>query len=92
MRTRCVPSKILCPTLQGCKRGFVVFHRKRLEPWQQVVGVILFLCDAHFWCKFEQHCFNISRDILDSIFYPLSETIYDVITIFICIIQRHEYL
>ena len=30
--------------------------------------------------KFEDHCSNISRDILNSVFYGFSETIYDVIT------------
>ena len=42
--------------------------------------------------KFEDHCFNISGDILDSVFYCLCETIYDVITFLICIIQKCEYL
>ena len=28
---------------------------------------------------FEEHCSNISRDSLDSVFYCFSETIYDVI-------------
>ena len=35
---------------------------------------------------------NISGDILDSVFFDLSETIKDVITFLICIIQKHEYL
>ena len=38
--------------------------------------------------KFEDHCFNISGDILDSVFYHFSGTIYDVITSLICIIQN----
>ena len=42
--------------------------------------------------KFEDHCFNISADILDSVFYYLSGTIYDVIPFLICIIQKREYL
>ena len=42
--------------------------------------------------KFEEHHSNISGDILDSVFYCLSGTIYDVITFFICIIQKREYL
>jgi len=42
--------------------------------------------------KFEEHCSNISGDILDSVFYCLSETIYDVITFLICIIEKCEYL
>ena len=42
--------------------------------------------------KFEEHHSNISRDILDSVFYCFSGTIYDVITFLICIIQKREYL
>ena len=47
-------------------------------------------CDVHVvyisGAKFREHCFYISGDILDSVFYCSSGTIYDVITIFICII------
>ena len=42
--------------------------------------------------KFEDHCSNISGDILNSVFYSFSGTIYDVITFLICIIQKGEYL
>ena len=42
--------------------------------------------------KFEEHCSNISGDILDSVFYCSSETIYDVITFLICIIQKRKPL
>ena len=35
--------------------------------------------------KFEEYCSNISRDILDLVFYCFSGTIYDVITFLICI-------
>ena len=42
--------------------------------------------------KFEDHCFNISGDILNSVFYRFSETIYDVITSLICIIQKRKYI
>jgi len=38
--------------------------------------------------KFEEHCSNISRDILDSVFYCSSGTTYDIITFLICIIQN----
>ena len=31
--------------------------------------------------KFEEHRFNISRDILDWVLYYFSETTYDVITL-----------
>ena len=29
---------------------------------------IYILCDVHFWCKFKEHCRNISGGILDSVF------------------------
>jgi len=38
--------------------------------------------------KFEEHCSNISRDILDSVFNRSSGSTYDVITFLICIIQK----
>ena len=56
--------------LKGCKWGYLVFLRKRLEPrvlpWQQhssfhSVSFVIYISDA----KFEEHCFNISRVILD---------------------------
>ena len=42
--------------------------------------------------NFEEHRSNISRDILDSVFFCFSGTIYDVITFLIYIIQKHKYL
>ena len=42
--------------------------------------------------KFEEHCFNTSRDILDWALYCFSGTIYDVNTFLICIIQKRKYL
>ena len=42
--------------------------------------------------KFREHCFNISRDILDWVLYCLSGTTYDVIAFLICIIQKRKYL
>ena len=47
-----------------------------------IVGVVLF----------EEHCSNMSRDIADCVLYCFSGTIYDVITFFICIIQKRKYL
>ena len=61
---------------QGCCHG------------NNIVGLILFVSGA----KFEDYCFNISRNILDWVSYCFSGTIYDVITFLICIIQRREYL
>ena len=68
--------KTPCPTQKGCKPGYLVFHRKRLEPrvlpWQ-------LYCRCHFvsfvmynsCAKFEDHCSNISGDILNSVFHRL---------------------
>ena len=62
-------------------------------PWKQfgrchfVYGV-MYITGA----KFEDPCSNISGDILNSVFYRFSGTIYDAITSLICIIQKPEYL
>ena len=70
MGTMCVLSYTLCLTLKGLKWGFLVFHRKRLEPrvfpWQEhsrchSVSFVMYVSGA----KFEEHCSNISVDILD---------------------------
>ena len=57
--------------------------------WQQYsrchfVSFVMYITGA----KFEDHCSNISGDILNSVFYRFSGTIYDVITFLICIIQK----
>ena len=41
--------------------------------------------------KFQEHCFNVSGDILDWELYCFSGTTYDVITFLICIIQKRQY-
>ena len=73
MGTVCIKSTTPCPTLKGCKWGFLVFHRKRLEPnvlpWQHhgrwhSVDFAMNISRA----KFEEHCSNISGDILDTVF------------------------
>ena len=69
-----VPQKTPCPTQKGCKLGYLVLHRKRLEPrvlpWQQYsrchfVSFVMYISGV----KFEDHCSNISGDILNSVFY-----------------------
>ena len=62
-------------------------------PWQQCsrcyfVSFVMYITGA----KFEDHCSNISGDILNSVFYRFSGMIYDVITSLICIIQKGKYL
>ena len=70
MGTTCIRGKTLCPTLKGWKWGYLVFHRKRLEPrvlpWQQLRRCYSLPFVMHIsGAKFEEHCFNISRDIVD---------------------------
>ena len=97
MGTMSVPRKTPCPTQKGCKWGYLVLHIKILEPrvlpWQKYSRCHLFSFVMHISdAKFEVHCFNISGDILNSVFYRFSGTIYDVITFLICIMQKLEYL
>ena len=70
-------------------------HSKQTGDWSQgcdhsnnIVGVILFLISG---AKFEGHCSNISGDILNSVFYRFSGTIYDIITFLSCIKHKREY-
>ena len=83
--------------LKGWKWRYLVFHRKRLEPsvlsWQQLrrchsLPFVMHISGA----KFEEHCSNICRDIVDWVLYCFSGTIYDVNTFLICIIQKRKYL
>ena len=97
MGIMCVPSKTPCPFSKGCKLAYLVFHRKRLEPkvlpWQQHRRCLSVSFVMHiFGAKFEERCSNISRDILDSVFYCSNGTTYDVITFLICIIQKRKFL
>ena len=73
MGTMSVPRKTPCLSQKGCKRGYLVFHRKKLEPrvlpWQQYskchfVSLVMYITGA----KFEDQCSNISGDILNSVF------------------------
>ena len=50
------------------------------------VSFVMYISGA----EFEEHCFNISRDILDSVFYCSSGKIYDVITFLICIMHKRN--
>ena len=66
---------------------------QRVLPWQQYrrchfVSFVMYMYGA----KFEDHCSNISGDILNSVFYHFRGTIYDVISSLICIIQKREHL
>ena len=85
------------PLKKVANRDICLFHRKRLEPrvlpWQQhrrchSASFVMYIAGA----KFEEHCLNISRVVLDWMFCYFSGTTYDVITFLICIIQKLEYL
>ena len=45
-----------------------------------------------YGAKFQEHCFNISRDIVYSVFCYFSFKQYDVITDLICMIEKRLYL
>ena len=52
-----------------------------------------FFCDAHSCgAKFQELCFNISRDIFFSILPVFSCKPHDIITNLICIIEKCQYL
>ena len=76
--------------------GDFTFSQKELEPrvlpWKQhiryhLLSFVMYISGA----KFEEHCSDISGDILDSVSYCLS-ILYDVVNLLICIIQKREYL
>ena len=94
MGTMSVPRKTPCPTPKGCKWGYLVFHRKRLEPNRQQHSRCRFVCFVMYisGAKFEEHCSNISGDILNLVLYCFSGTIYDIITFLICVMQKRKYL
>ena len=83
------PSRTLCPTLNYWKWGYLAFDRKRLEPeefsWQRRNGchLVLFVMYISI-AKFEEHCFNIFRDILYSVKYSSCKP-HEVITFLIFI-------
>ena len=98
METMCVPSKTLWPTLTGCKWGrYLFFLRKRLAlrvlPRQQQrrchsVSSVMYIAGA----KFEEHCFNISRVILDLMSCCFRGVTYDIIAFLIRIIRKRKNL
>ena len=56
-------------------------------PWQIAPQESFFMNISGL--KFEDYCSNISRHILDSIYYHVSCTVHYIITFLICIIQKH---
>ena len=53
-----------------------------------VLEILMFFSYANY----QEHCFNIFRDIVYSVFYHFKCKQYDVITNLICIIEKHQYL
>ena len=45
-----------------------------------------------YGAKFQEHCFNISRDIVYSVFTTFQSQYYDIITDLICITEKRQYL
>ena len=79
MGTMSVPRKTPCPTQKGCKWGYLVLHRKKLEPrvlpWQQYsrchfVSFVMYISGA----KFEDHCSNICPVMQSNLAYHSLET------------------
>ena len=93
MRTMHVPSRTLSPTLKVCKWGYLVFERKRLQPRvlsRQQHNRCDFFVIYISATKFEEHCSNISRDILYSLFNCYGCPTCDIITFLICIIKNRN--
>ena len=68
-----------------CYRDIDIFL---LCKFMHFVSFVMHIDDA----KFQEHCFNISRDIVYSVFPLFSCKPYDVITDLICIIEKCQYL
>ena len=43
-----------------------------------------------YGARFQEHCFNISRDIIYSVFTAFQLQYYDIITDLICIIEKRH--
>ena len=59
---------------QGLQMGISFFGQKETGAERVAMATALrvsfcFFCDAHLWCQVQEHCFNISRDIVHSVCY-----------------------
>ena len=45
-----------------------------------------------YGAKFQEHCLNISRDIVYSVFTTFQLHYYDIITDLICAVENRQYL
>ena len=55
------------------------------------VSFVSFVMDI-YGAKFQEHCFNISRDIVCSVFKTFQLQHCDIITDLICITEKRQYL
>ena len=73
MGTMSVPSRTLLSHFGGCKWGYLVFGWKetgaKIATMATTLRVLFvsFVMDI-YGAKFQDHCFNISRDIVYSVF------------------------
>ena len=88
-----VPSWTSCPTIKRVASRNIKILTER--DWNQesclgksTLRFILFYVMYISGAKFEDYRSNISRDILDSVFYHFSCAVYHVITFLICMIQK----
>ena len=95
-------AQLHCHNLADAKFVFFLSAKVRTRPsaswyetrqWQwhdgcHFVSFVMYICGT----KFKEHCFNISRVILDWVLYRSSGTTHEAITFLICIIQKRKYL
>ena len=62
----------------------MLFHTKRQVEYTM-------RCSGLFWF-FQEHYFDISRDIVYSVFTAFQLQLYDIIIDLICIIEKRQYL
>ena len=68
MGTVSVPSTSLCLTLEVANGDIEYLTKRDWSHGNRTKGVILFLFLMHICgAKFEEHCFNISRDVVYSV-------------------------
>ena len=79
------------------KLGISVFIKTapvaKILSWQQHQGChVVSLVMNIYGAKFQDHCFNISRDIVYSVYTTFQLQYYDIITDQICILEKRQYL
>ena len=85
METMSVASITLCLTLEVVN-GDILFSATTLR-----VKFAPFVMDI-YCAKFQEHCFNSSRDIVYAVFTSFQLQYYDIITDLICLMEESQYL